>query len=833
MATSTASSTQHLDPLLGKTVGERYVIERLIGRGGVGLVYLADDTHAPAERKVVVKVLSPHWAQDRDAVARFDREALRMAELDHPNVVKMFDHGHFEGRAFIVMEFIRGEPLRRYLNRRKRMPLEEFLPVAMQILLGAGYVHERGIMMRDIKPPNIMLCEHAGKANHVKMLDFGLAKLIEEDDEEITKAHVIGTAAYMSPEQIKGEKIDVRVDVYALGVLFFLMLTGEQPIPGDNDAAVLVNHVHGVPKSLAERLPKGHRIPPGVIALIESCLAKSPDDRPHDAGHMAKQLIELVAAPLLEQPTATLKTRAAAETYWATRLNTGPAATAALESDTNDSAEWTRPLLRRAAKTGEAPLKLAEAEIASLHQKLASEPLGRPPTRPPGPRPTPKPRSPTGSGLISRPKPPPLPPPPSRARTTTPLTSRPGSATIRVTAADAKEAVAKLEEELQAEREDAPLPAAVPVRTLVPTSAPGDAPASAPGHAPTSAPGHAQTSAPGHAPTSAPGHAPTSAPVPKPAAASVSGPSLDAAESASDAAKTGRRTSVPPLSAAELDPDASESSDLMQIALDDDDDEDDGDEGHDGRPSEAFSPTVPSDPMVTDALGVMAPMAMVAPPRTPDGMRLGAIVAVAGLFALALGGLTAFLVLGDHGEPAAPPAAAVVEAAAEPSPSPTPTPAPTVAEALPAATVGTVEVRALEGARVEIDGEDRGEAPVHVELPLGEHRVRVTAAGHHPWQTTIEVSPGANAAVKAELAPAEADPGVVIPEPVVHDDPKRPKPSGSKPSTSKPKVDPKPEATADPEPKPAAKPKPKPKGDVFMDPSKGKDDGIFMPVGGK
>ena len=181
MVTQSATNSLSHDPLLGKTVGDRYVIQRLIGRGGVGLVYLSTDTQ-DGDREVVVKVLAPHWAEDRDAVVRFDREAKRMAELDHPNVVKMYDHGHFEGRTYIVMEFIRGEPLRRYLNRRKRLPLEEFVPIVSQILMGVGYVHERGIMMRDIKPPNIMLCEHGGKANHVKMLDFGLALLIEEDE---------------------------------------------------------------------------------------------------------------------------------------------------------------------------------------------------------------------------------------------------------------------------------------------------------------------------------------------------------------------------------------------------------------------------------------------------------------------------------------------------------------------------------------------------------------------------------------------------------------------------------------------------------------------------
>ncbi|MEX1367843.1 MAG: protein kinase, partial [Nannocystaceae bacterium] len=407
------------------------MVERLIGRGGVGLVYLATDTQQ--HRQLVIKVLAPHWAEDRDAVIRFEREAKRMAELDHPNVVKMFDHGQFEGRTYIVMEFIRGEPLRRYLGRRKRLPLEEFIPIAAQILLGVGYVHERGIMLRDIKPPNIMLSEHAGRANHVKMLDFGLARLIEEEEEEVTKAHVIGTAAYMSPEQIRGEAIDVRVDVYALGVLFFLMLTGETPISGDNDAAVLVNHVHGKPKLLAERLPRHHRIPPKLIELVESCLAKDPADRPADATAMAEALFEFIPAPLFDLPIASQKTRAAAETYWAARMSSGAASVAALQSDTSDSAEWTRPLLRKAARTGEAPLKLAEEEIAALKKQAQQAPPRRPraatgsglkprPATPgsaarglPPPPPSPssagsgearsRPRSPTGSGLMPRPRP--------------------------------------------------------------------------------------------------------------------------------------------------------------------------------------------------------------------------------------------------------------------------------------------------------------------------------------------------------------------------------------------------------------------------------------------
>jgi serine/threonine protein kinase len=828
MATSTASQAPPQDPLLGKAVGGRYTIERLIGRGGVGLVYLADDARggATSPKQVVVKVLAPHWAEDRDAVARFDREALRMAKLDHPNVVKMYDHGHFEGRAYIVMEFIRGEPLRRYLGRRKRMPLEEFAPIAAQILRGAGYVHERGIMMRDIKPPNIMLCDHEGRSNHVKLLDFGLAKLIEEDEEDdITKAHVIGTAAYMSPEQIRGDKIDVRVDVYALGVLFFLMLTGEQPIAGDNDAAVLVNHVHGVPKSLAERLPKGHRFSPELIALFESCLAKDPKDRPAHAGAMAERLCELVPAPLLELPASTIKTRAPADAYWAARLSSGPAAAAALESDGNDSAEWTRPLLRRAAKAGLAPLKLAEAELAAQEEKNKAAPeattsgSGALP-RPPRPRTTTgsgvTPRPTSGSGAMPRPRPPGPPPAPPKPRTT-PMASPPGSATVRVTAADAKEAVAKLEEELDAARSGK--------RTLVPTTTPGAGPDLDPAQSderltliPTK-PSGPQKQKTTTAPNSVLGDdRPTLVPTKAARTPTQKAPrlALESDDPVLDGAKTGKRSSVPMLDPAELDLDAESSGDFMPIPLDDDVDAA-------ARPSERIAPTAPSDPMATDALGPMTPMLAPAPQPAADGMRWGAMVAVAGLLALTLGGLTAYLVLsGDEPAPAAatgPSASVQASAAAKgatvaDSGAKAAVPeAPPPPEANPG--VGMVEVRALAGARVEVDGEDRGEAPVPLELPVGEHRVRVTAPGHYPWQTTIDVAAGANAAVKAELVPMEAAPT-----------PPAGKTGGGKPKSGGGK--PKPDASK-PEPKPDAKPKP----EVFLDPSKGKDNGIFLPVGGK
>lgn len=748
---NTAIDSFSYDPLPGKTLGGRYVIDRLIGRGGVGLVYLANDT-VEDDRQVVVKVLAPHWAEDRDATARFDREALRMAKLDHHNVVRMYDHGHFDdGRAYIVMEFIRGEPLRRYLGRRKRLPLEEFIPIASQILLGVGYVHERGIMLRDIKPPNIMLCERAGKANHVKMLDFGLARLIEEEDEEVTKAHVIGTAAYMSPEQIKGEKIDVRVDVYALGVLFFLMLTGEMPIAGDNDAAVLVNHVHGRPKRLIERLPKSHRIPPRLIEMIESCLAKDPDDRPSDANAMVEELFEFIPAPLLSQPKATAKTRAAADTYWSARMNSGPVAVAAVQSDTNDSAEWTRPLLRKAARTGEAPLKLAEEEIAAQRAQAQSPPpvrrsAGSGARRRPGPPPPPKPKPKAkskpevarGNTVI------PTDAPAASTSSVRRLAQSPSSSTVRVTAADAREAVERLDAELEARR-------------------------------------------------------------------------------------TGKVETVPITPA---------DSDVLPISIEEDD-------------TVAANGNTESTPVVAGATVPVASQAggfgagIVADSDEGSGGRMGMLLAVGGVAALLLGGLSAWVVFGGDGD--GPNVDAVATAEAKPAQPAEPADAPELAAAQPPETpsaedeptpdFGTVEVRAVAGARVEVDGEDRGEAPVQLELALGEHRVRVSAPGHHPWESTIDVSAGANAAVKAELVVAQ--PGFTeaeaIAEPAVGGRGGRTGRGGRGRGSKRPGTAGPPQTSADSPPanKPKPKSKPKSKSGVFMESPKPKDDGIFLPVGGK
>jgi serine/threonine protein kinase len=295
------SSETSSDPLVGQTLGGKYAVVRLIGRGGVGLVYHARQTDVG--RDVVVKVLGPHWATDAEALARFDREAKRLSGLHHPNIVEMYDFGREGDRAYLVMEYLAGELLSEHVARKKRLTLEEFVPIAAQLLKGIGHAHSREVMVRDVKPANVMLCERKGRANFVKLLDFGLAKMLR-GEQAITEEHVMGTVGYLAPEAIRGEPIDLRVDVYALGVLFYYMLAGRLPFEGESNAAVFYKTIHEEPKDLRELLGLSHGLPDGLVDLVHQCLAKKPEDRPADADRIVERLIDVVPAALFRLPRA-------------------------------------------------------------------------------------------------------------------------------------------------------------------------------------------------------------------------------------------------------------------------------------------------------------------------------------------------------------------------------------------------------------------------------------------------------------------------------------------------------------------------------------------------
>jgi serine/threonine protein kinase len=290
-----------LDPAPGAVIGGKYELDRLLARGGVGVVYLARarDTN----REVVIKFLAGHLTGESEASARFAREVERLSELQHPNIVEVLGHGRENGAPYLVMEYLRGESLEAYLARKGRLSLAEFVPIAAQILKALGYAHGRGLMHRDIKPANIMLTTHKGRANFVKLLDFGMAKLVE-GERDITSEQVLGTANYMAPEQVSGAPLDARVDVYACGLLFYRMLSGTLPFVADNSSALLYKQVHEAPAPLAVKLPPGDGCPPELLELVDRCIAKDPRERPADANALTGALVQSVPSHLFRLPLA-------------------------------------------------------------------------------------------------------------------------------------------------------------------------------------------------------------------------------------------------------------------------------------------------------------------------------------------------------------------------------------------------------------------------------------------------------------------------------------------------------------------------------------------------
>lgn len=289
------------DPLVGTVIHGRFRIIAPIARGGMGVVYEAEQ--APLGRLVAIKILSPDLeGKHPEFRKRFFLEAATVAKLTHPNTVTVFDYGHSDGLFFIVMELIDGVTLKKALERAGVFEPLRAVHVVKQICRSLREAHGLGVIHRDMKPGNIMLLEQGDEKDYVKVLDFGLVKEIEKDadDEDLTEAGVfMGSPKYMSPEQIRGEHVDRRSDIYSLGVLLYEMLTGKAPFVRDRQVQVLMDHINAPvpPMTVPEGRPP---IPPELQDVTLRCLAKAPDDRFED---MEQLLIALkvvageVAAP--------------------------------------------------------------------------------------------------------------------------------------------------------------------------------------------------------------------------------------------------------------------------------------------------------------------------------------------------------------------------------------------------------------------------------------------------------------------------------------------------------------------------------------------------------
>ncbi len=278
-------------------LADRYELGEVIGRGGMGTVYRAVDS--VLSRPVAIKVL-PGLLADHDptSVARFEREARAAAALNHPAVVAVYDTGADATSRFIVMELIVGRSLEAILRQDGPLDPDRAAAIAARVADALAAAHAAGIVHRDIKPANVMVASDGT----VKVLDFGIARAI--DATTLTQnAMVLGTAAYMSPEQASGQPADERSDIYSLGCVLYTMLAGHAPFSGDGVAAVLHQHAHIAPRPLRD---EGNHVPRSVEAIVLQMLEKSPDQRPQSAAEVRDRLSTLIAGPPVTAATTPL-----------------------------------------------------------------------------------------------------------------------------------------------------------------------------------------------------------------------------------------------------------------------------------------------------------------------------------------------------------------------------------------------------------------------------------------------------------------------------------------------------------------------------------------------
>lgn len=283
-------------PPIGSTFADRYEITSLLGYGGMSIVYKARHKHM--DRIVAIKVLHPDLINDPVALERFQQESKAAASLTHPNVVTVYDFGCSQGQAFFVMDCLEGTTLEDLLERGVYIPVERAINIFKQICDGLESAHKKGIIHRDLKPPNIALIPQEDGTDLVKILDFGVAKLLPKSDQQALRltqtGEIFGSPLYMSPEQCLGKKLDGRSDIYALGCLMYEVLTGVQVVIADSFLEALNKHVGEQPKPFKEVAP--HRVvPQPVEELVFKCLAKDPDQRFQTVGDVRDALTRIVA----------------------------------------------------------------------------------------------------------------------------------------------------------------------------------------------------------------------------------------------------------------------------------------------------------------------------------------------------------------------------------------------------------------------------------------------------------------------------------------------------------------------------------------------------------
>jgi serine/threonine protein kinase len=273
-----------------------YRILKMLGTGGMGVVFQAEDV--PLQRLVALKVLLPTLAASPSARQRFLREAQTAAALAHDHIIPIYQVGEHRGLPYLAMPFLEGEPLDCRLRREGRLPLVEVLRIGRETAEGLAAAHERGLVHRDIKPANLWL---EGERGRVKIVDFGLALSTTRETRLTQVGAIVGTPAYMAPEQAEGNPVDARADLFSLGCVLYRLSTGELPFKGETTIATLVAVATEPPRPLHRLNP---RLPTPLTDLIMQLLAKRPTDRPRSAYAVAEALaaIERDLAPGVSRP---------------------------------------------------------------------------------------------------------------------------------------------------------------------------------------------------------------------------------------------------------------------------------------------------------------------------------------------------------------------------------------------------------------------------------------------------------------------------------------------------------------------------------------------------
>ena len=297
--------------LEGRILGDRYQLGSLLGVGGMARVYVASDR--VLERQVAVKVLSPPYAQDPSFVERFRREARAAARLSHPNIVAVFDSGSDAGLHYLVMEYVTGQSLAELLADRARLAPREAVEVGVEVCAALAVAHAQGLVHRDVKPANVLV----GDDGRVKVTDFGIVKAAAMATLTGTGT-VLGTAAYLSPEQAQGGPVDARSDLYSLGCVLYELLCGSPPFGSGADGppvAVATRHLHQPPEPPSAHNPQ---VDPELDAVVLTALAKDPAQRYQSAIELVDALEKALAgdtvAAALTMPKSVTLTRPSSPT---------------------------------------------------------------------------------------------------------------------------------------------------------------------------------------------------------------------------------------------------------------------------------------------------------------------------------------------------------------------------------------------------------------------------------------------------------------------------------------------------------------------------------------